>query len=103
MFETSNDSFGFKTSAAPEKPKRQKKNDLASPNTGTEDTVDPGHLSMKIPGQFSVKINTYKTDVAADKLRAKTDEMRRAGASAPKQAVRKPALKKVANGGFGLI
>jgi methyl-accepting chemotaxis protein len=41
-------------------------------------------------------------DAAASKLRAKADEMRRAGASTSKQAVRNPALKKVANGGFGM-
>jgi methyl-accepting chemotaxis protein len=44
---------------------------------------------------------TFQPDVAANKLRAKADEMRRAGASTFKQAARKPALKKVANGGFG--
>jgi methyl-accepting chemotaxis protein len=43
----------------------------------------------------------HQADTAISKLHAKADAMRRASAStATKQAVRKPALKKVANGGF---
>jgi methyl-accepting chemotaxis protein len=42
----------------------------------------------------------HQTDTHVSKLRAKADEMRRA--TAPKQSSRKPAFKKVANGGFGM-
>jgi len=46
--------------------------------------------------------HTMPMDAAVTSLRGKADEMRRVGASTPKQTIRKPALKKVANGGFGM-
>jgi methyl-accepting chemotaxis protein len=44
--------------------------------------------------------HAHQTEAVVGKLRSKADEMRRA--SAPKQASRKPSLKKVVNGGFGM-
>jgi methyl-accepting chemotaxis protein len=51
------------------------------------------------------KIAAKSTDAAVNKLRKKADAMRSATGKdsvAPKHGVRKPAFKKVANGGFGL-
>jgi methyl-accepting chemotaxis protein len=45
---------------------------------------------------------TMPMDAAVTSLRGKADEMRRVGVSTPKQTIRKSALKKVANGGFGM-
>jgi DNA replication protein DnaC len=55
ILETGNDSFRFRASAATPKPER--KNRQLDQQPATRDIRNPGHFSMKIPGQLSAEIN----------------------------------------------
>jgi len=57
ILETGNDSFRFKASST--KPKSRKEKPLTRPaDNEAAQTINPGHFSMKIPGQLSVQINS---------------------------------------------
>jgi hypothetical protein len=55
ILETSNDSFRFRARAVT---KTGKENQPLDPNPAWRDNINPGQLSIEIPGQLSVKINT---------------------------------------------
>ena len=56
ILETGNDSFRFRASSTKPKTRKEKPTTWPAASDAAQ-TINPGHFSMKIPGQLSVQIN----------------------------------------------